>query len=60
MECPIKTPNYWAGYNQEGALLVAPKPGASQAASFSQISHNWSQTGGNLQADRTLPEGRNP
>jgi len=31
---------------------VAPKPGASQAASFSQVSHNWSQTGGNLQVDR--------
>lgn len=36
MECPIKTPNYWAGYNQEGVLLVDPKAGANQAASFSQ------------------------
>lgn len=36
---------------RRGALLVAPKPAASQAAGFSQISHNWSQTGVNLQVD---------
>lgn len=36
---------------RRGALLVAPKPAACQAAGFSQISHDRSQTGVNLQAD---------